>query len=128
MYQLDDRTCLRPNSLISGERKHAQRALAFLMEKRSREVKGRMVFNVKPMREWMSKEDSISPTAGTEGLFLLAMIDAHERRNMMVNDVPNVFIQALLKLKPGQENVIMKIMGILVDILVEKNLVRSKIL
>ena len=84
------------------------------------------MFNSKPMKELMSKEDSMYHTASTEGLFLLAMIDAHERRDTMVNDVPNAFIQASLKLKPIQEKVIMKIMGILDGILVEKNPVQYK--
>jgi hypothetical protein len=37
-----------------SERKKAQIALMFLTEKRDKSVKGRMVYNGKPMREWLS--------------------------------------------------------------------------
>jgi hypothetical protein len=58
------------------EQRKAQQALMFLGEKRDRTVKGRMVYNGKPTREWLSREDSASPTAAT------ADIDAHEERNV----------------------------------------------
>ena len=63
----------------------------------------------------------MSPTASTESLFLLAIIDAYERRDVMVNDVPNAFIQAPNVIKDGRDRLIMKITGVLVDILLEKN-------
>ena len=85
-----------------------------------------MVYNGKPTREWLSKEDSMFPMASNEGIFLQAKIDAYENRDIMVNDVPNTFIQSLIELKPGQERVIMTIVGILVDIPVEKNPARYK--
>ena len=74
----------------------------------------------------MNKEDSMSPSASTESLFLLAIIDAYERRDVMVNDVPNAFIQAPNVIKDGGDRVIMKITGVLVDILLDKNPVRYK--
>ena len=74
----------------------------------------------------MSKEDSMSSTASNYSLFLQATIDAHEERDIMVNKVPNAFIQAPLLLKEGDDKVIIKITGILVGILVEKNPVHYK--
>ena len=44
----------------------------------------------------------------------------------MVNDVPNAFIQAPNVIKDGGDCVIMKITGVLVDILLEKNPVPYK--
>ena len=129
MGQLDDRDCLAPRHikvLSNRERKRAQRALAYLTEKRDGTIKGQTVFNGKPTRAWMNKEDSMSPTASTESLFLLAIIDAYEWRDIMVNDVPNAFIQAPNIIKDGGDCVIMKITGVLVDILLEKNPVRYK--
>jgi hypothetical protein len=35
-------------------------ALMFLTEKRDKSVKGRMVYNGKPTREWLSQEDAAS--------------------------------------------------------------------
>jgi hypothetical protein len=57
----------------------------FLGEKRCGTVKGRMAYNGKPTREWLSREDSASPTAALESIMLTAVIDAHEERNE--NDV-----------------------------------------
>jgi hypothetical protein len=86
----------------------------FLGEKRCRTVKGRMVYNGKQTREWLSRENSASPTAALESIMLTAVIDAHEERNVMTCDIPNVFIQALLpKVKDRDERVMMKITGVL---------------
>lgn len=48
------------------------------------------------------------------------MIDAKEERDVMSCDIPNAFIQAKMPVvKKGDERVIMKITGVLVDILVQ---------
>jgi hypothetical protein len=94
----------------------------FLGEKRDGTVKGRMVYNGKPTREWLSREDSASPTAAFESIMLTSVIDAHEERDIMACDIPNAFIQALMpKVKDGDERVMMKITGVLVDMLVKLN-------
>jgi hypothetical protein len=94
----------------------------FLGEKRCRTVKGRMVYNGKPTREWLSREDSASPTAALESIMLTAVIDAHEERDVMTCDIPNAFIQALMpEVKDGDERVMIKNLGVLVDMLVELN-------
>ena len=41
----------------ANEQRRAQLALAYLSEKLSGEVKGRLVFNGKPTREYLGKED-----------------------------------------------------------------------
>ena len=94
----------------------------FLTEKRDKSIKGRMVFNGKPAREWLTREDSASPTAALESIMLTAVIDANERRDVMTSNIPNAFIQAELdKVKDGDERVMMKITGVLVNMLVEIN-------
>jgi hypothetical protein len=122
MAQLHNRVCFRPidvSTLTIEEKRKAQEALMFLSEKRDESVKGRMVYNGKPTREWLSREDAASPTATLESIMLTAMIDAYEGRDVMTNDVPNAFIQALLPpTKPGDPRVIMKITGVLVDMLI----------
>jgi hypothetical protein len=81
-----------------------------------------MVYNGKPTREWLSREDSASPTAAFESIMLTAVIDAHEERNIMTCNIPNAFIQALMpEVKDRDERVMMKITGVLVDMLVELN-------
>ena len=90
----------------------------FLTEKRDGKVKGRMVYNGKPTREWLSREDCASPTAAMESIFLTVTVDAKENRDVMTNDVPNAFIQTEMeKVKEGEARVIMKITGVLVDML-----------
>ena len=66
----------------------------FLTEKRDKTEKGRMVCNGKPTREWLTKEESASPTVSLESVFLLAIIDAKEGRDVMSADVPNAFIHS----------------------------------
>jgi hypothetical protein len=50
----------------------------------------------KPTREWLSREDSASPTVALESIMLTAFIDAHEECNVMTCNIPNAFIQALM--------------------------------
>ena len=58
----------------------------------------------------------------TRGFFLMATINAYEGQDIMVLDVPNAFIQTNMPPnKYGKERVIMKITGVLVDILVKLN-------
>ena len=95
-------------------------ALMFLTEKRDKSVKGQMVYNGKPTREWLTREDLASPTAALESIMLTAVIDAHEGRDVMCADIPNAFIQAeMLDISDGEEQVTMKITGVLVDMLVQ---------
>lgn len=123
MDQLHRRNCFTPidvASLTDDERRKTVDALMFLGEKRDKSVKGRMVYNGKPTREWLSREDSSSPTAALESIMLTAIVDASEGRDVMTCDIPNAFIQTLLpKVEDGDERVIMKITGVLVDLLVE---------
>jgi hypothetical protein len=122
--QLDNRVCFDPihiKDMTAAERRHAQVVLAYLMEKRDGTCKGCAVYNGKLTREWLSKDNSGSPTCSLEAIFLTAMIDADEERDIMTSNIPNAFIQTPMDIKEGEERVIMKITGVLVDILVEKN-------
>jgi hypothetical protein len=60
--------------MIQIERRKAQQASVFLGEKRDGTVKGRMVYNGKPTREWLSREDSASATAALESIMLTSRI------------------------------------------------------
>ena len=47
-------------------------------------------------------------------------IDAHENRDVMSADVPNAFIQTKMpEVKEGEERVMKKITGVLVDMLIQ---------
>ncbi len=75
MDQLYRQNCFTPidvSSMTQEERRKTVEALMFLTEKRDKTIKGRMVYNGKPTREWMSREDSTSPTAALESIMLTA--------------------------------------------------------
>ena len=123
LAQLHDRVCFEPilvSELSPSEKKKAQEALMFITEKRDGKCKGRMVYNGKPTRDWHSKDESASPTASLEAIFLTAVIDAKEKRDVMSCDIPNAFIQASMPaIKDGEDHVIMKMTGVLLELLVE---------
>ena len=122
--QLHRRTCFSPlaiSKLTHDEKAKAQAALMFLTEKRDGTIKGRMVYNGKPTREWLSREDSASPTVSLESLMLTVIVDAIEKRDVMTCDIPNAFIQADVPILANNERIVMKITGVLVKLLVELN-------
>ena len=64
-----------------------------------------MVYNGKPTREWLTRENSASPMAALESIMLTAVIDAHKGRNIM-----SAFIQAEMPdISDGEEWVTMKL-------------------
>jgi hypothetical protein len=104
------------------EWRKVQQALMFLGEKRDGTIKGRMVYNGRPTKEWISREDSSSPTAALESIMLTGVIDAHEGHDVMACNIPNAFIQALMpEIRTGEERVVINITGVLVGMLVELN-------
>ena len=123
LEQLHHRKFFHPvsvNNMTRNERMKAQMAMMLLTEKRCGKVKGRMVFDGRKTREWITKEDSASPTATLEGILLTLTIDAHENRDVMSAHVPNAFIQTEMpEIKQGEERVMMKITGVLVDMLIQ---------
>jgi len=119
--QLHQRNCFTPidaNELSPEEKAQAMEALMFLQEKKDGTMKGRMVYNGKPTHEWLSREDSASPTAALESMFLTSIIDANEERDVMSADVPNAFIQT--PMPDDNKKVIMKITGVLVRLMLEQ--------
>ena len=93
----------------------------FLTKKKSKEVKGWLVYNGKPTRDRISREYKSSPTSHTESILINACIDTKEGRDMMTQDIQNAFIQAHVPEIPDGEQIVMKIWGILVDWFVELN-------
>ena len=102
--------------MTQQERRKAQVALAYLTEKRDGEIKGRVVYNGKPTREDLGREDGSTPRASLESILRMGIIVAHKGCAVMTTDIPNTFIQSPMPKR--EEKVIMKIMGKHVDILV----------
>jgi hypothetical protein len=107
--------------MTDEEKRKALEALMFLTEKRDDTIKGRMVANGKPSREWLNRENSTSPTASLESLLLTATVDAHKGQNVLSADVPNAFIQTKMPAATaeGEARVMIKISSVLVDLLVQ---------
>ncbi|CAJ1956178.1 unnamed protein product [Cylindrotheca closterium] len=122
--QLIKRSCWTPISiekLKPTERKKAVDAMMLLAEKNDGvTIKGRCVFKGNETRDWLSREDTASPTALHEAIICTDVIDAHEGRNVMSMDIPNVFIQTLMpEQEEGEDQVVMKITGLLVDCMID---------
>ena len=66
----------------------------FVVKKRDGRTKARMVAGGNTQRDYLTKEDSSSPTVSTEAVLLISIIDAHLGLDVAVIDIPNAFIQA----------------------------------
>ena len=89
--------------LTPEEHRKAQEAIMFLTEKRDGTIKGRTIYNAKPTREWLDREDSTSPTVSLESMMMIASIDSKKGRDVLTADVPNTFIQADMPQGPDHE-------------------------
>jgi hypothetical protein len=68
------------------------------------------------------QEGAASPTLALESIMITGVIEAKEERDVVTCDIPSAFIQALLlKKDPGDDRVVMKITGVLIDMLVNIN-------
>ena len=79
---MHQRNCFYPGlikNLTPAERKKVMIALMILSEKSDGSIKGRLAYNGKPTRTWISREEASSPTAATESIFLTSAIDAYEK-------------------------------------------------
>ena len=97
MRQLHDRGVMKPvhkSDLTAEQRREALSYLMFLKRKRCGKIKGRGCADGRKQRAYITKEDSTAPTVSTEAVFLTAVIDAMEGRNVVVLDVPGAFMQA----------------------------------
>ena len=96
MKQLHDRGVLEPKLATELTREQRTRALAYLMflkMKRDGSIKGRGCADGRKQRDWMTKEETSSPTVSTQALMLSCMIDAFEGRDVATADIPAAFLQ-----------------------------------
>ena len=95
MKQLDNQTWYLPlmlQDIMAAEKMQAQDTIVLLTKKWGGTIKARSVYNGKDTRDWISKEDSASPTVSQESIMIIAVIDVKEGRDVMTVDVPNLFI------------------------------------
>jgi hypothetical protein len=89
----------------------------FLKQKRDGNIKGRTTSGGNKQQDYISKEETSSPTIATERVLLSCIIDAEEGRDVAVVDIPNAFVQT--RVENERDMAFIKIRGVLVDILVE---------
>jgi len=120
MKQLHMRDTFRPmhwRELNDLQKKTILESHMFLKQKRDGKIKGRTVAGGNKQRDFISKEDSSSPTVSTEAVLLTCIIDAEEGRDVAVIDIPNAFIQT--RIEDEKDMAILKIRGVLVDMLLQ---------
>ena len=84
---------LKPSDISDDIRKKALGYLMFFLKKRNGIIKGRGCADGRPQRVHKSKEETCSPTAVTESVFITALLDAQEGRDVAHVDTPGTFLQ-----------------------------------
>ena len=108
---------VNPKKLSAEERKQVLESHLFLKKKRDGTVKGRMVAGGNKQRGTIPKEEATSPTAKLESVLLTAQIDAAERRDVAIIDVPNAFIQT--RLENDKDKAVLRLRGKLAELMVK---------
>ena len=88
--------------------------LIFLKRKRTSAVKARGCVYGRPQREYISKEESSSPTVSIYVLFISCAMYAMEGRQVVTCDIPGVFLQADW---PEDNDCYLKFEGLMVDMI-----------
>ena len=88
--------------------------LMFLKRKRTDVVKARGCADGRPEREFISKEESSSPTVSTYALFISCAMDVMEGRQVVTCDIPGTFLQADW---PKDNDCYLKLKGLMVDMI-----------
>eukprot|EP00957_Ditylum_brightwellii_P028037 2117083-Ditylum_brightwellii.AAC.1 len=115
LKQLIHREVMHPvdvKSLTRDQKISALRYLMFLKEKRSGEVKGRGCTDRRKQWVYKTKDKTHAPTVSTEAIFITAIFDAMEGRDVAVIDIPGAFMQANIN-----ELIHVKLEGELVDLI-----------
>ena len=114
--ELDVFEPMRSKQLTKEQMAKALRSITVIKAKRCGRIKGRNVADGRPQRNYIPKEDSSSPTVGTESLFLSLVIDAFEGRHIVTADIAGAFLHAEM-----DDFVLVKLDGPMVSYLVRAN-------
>jgi hypothetical protein len=120
MKKLHLRNTFKPTHLRELSQVQRQTVLEshiFLKQKCDGKIKGRTIAGGNKQHGYISKEDASSPTVATEAVLLSCIIDAKEGRDVAVVVIPNAFVQT--RVENEKDMALIKIRGVLVDILVE---------
>jgi hypothetical protein len=103
--------------LTTQQWKNRCEAVNLIKQKKNGEIKGRCCADGRSQRNYISKEESASPTVATESVLLTSIIEAKENRKVVTLDVPNAFIQTYLENK--DERIILVLRGLAADLLID---------
>ena len=92
----------------------------FLKQKRCGKIKARGCADGRKQRIYKTKEETSAPTVHTESLFLSAVIDAKEGREVVTCDIPGAFMHANM-----DEDLHLKLEGPLAELLTKVHRVYS---
>jgi hypothetical protein len=96
------------------QNKGALESLMFLKEKRDGSIKGRACADRRKQREGSTKSDPTSPTVALGSVLITATIDAFEKREVSIVDVPGAYLTADM-----DEEVCMCLRGRLAELMVK---------
>ena len=119
MKQFHDREVVKPllpSEITPTVKATALGYLMFLKKKRNGIIKRRGCADGRPQRLYISKDETSSPTACIESIFLTAIIDAHEERDVAIVNIPGVFLQT-----KASDGTIIKLQGAVVNALLRIN-------
>jgi hypothetical protein len=89
----------------------------FVKRKRTGQIKVRKAAGGNKQRDFISKENTSSPTVTMESVLFTSLVDVQENRDIAIVDIPNTFIQMVME--DNEDKVIMRIRGHMVDVLVK---------
>jgi hypothetical protein len=82
--------------LTARQKKSALESLMFLKEKKYGSIKGRACADGRKQREGSTKSNATSPTVALESVLITATIDAFEKQEVAIVDVPGAYLTAYM--------------------------------
>jgi hypothetical protein len=104
------------HELTKAQKEHILKSHIFVEEKQDGKIKARKAVGGNKQQDYITKEDGSSPAVLAEAVMLTRMINARKDQDIAIINIPNAFVQTVLKDK--EHRVIVHIRGPLVDILV----------
>ncbi len=102
-------------SLTAKQHKKVLESHIFVERKQDGSLKEWQVAGGNKQQGYVTKEDASSPTVSSEAVMLMCVIDAIEKRDVAVVDIPNAFIQTVVE--DEKDRAFICIHGLLVYIL-----------
>jgi hypothetical protein len=79
--------------LTDDEKTKVLESHMFIVKKRTGKTKARLVGGGNKQWDYLTKEDSSSLTVATKSVLSTSIVDADEKRDVAIIDIPNAFIQ-----------------------------------